>query len=176
MGRNQVILGVDGQDDFEQVARVEPQNGPAIGADVADFFQRSLYFFNRRQRGRKNNVVDFAGALKFFVDAADLAGQHKTDGGVAGGRNFLLDSAGQVGLQFKQALFGGGQLVAHFLQPAGVGNIAGADHLHAFELRPAAELLKIEIFAGGARIVGMNMQIGDDFHWLLPARLIQRAY
>jgi hypothetical protein len=52
----------------------------------------------------------------------------------------------------------------HLLEPARVGDVAGADDLDALELGPFGQVLEGQVAAGGAREVGMDVEVGDEVH------------
>jgi len=58
----------------------------------------------------------------------------------------------------------GSSLAARFGQPPGVGAIAGAHHLNAFVAAPEIQVLQVGVPGGGDGEMGMDMQVGDDFH------------
>ena len=43
-------------------------------------------------------------------------------------------------------------------------DVARADDVDAFALRPSGQVLEGQVFAGGAREMGMDVQIGDELH------------
>ena len=45
-----------------------------------------------------------------------------------------------------------------------MGNIARADDLHPFQLRPFGQVFEGQILAGGAGIVGVEVEVGDQAH------------
>ena len=148
MSRDQVGLGIGFQYDLEQIAGVQPQDGAAVGTDVADFFQLDLECLHRFQGGEEHHIVDLADFIEFLVDIADLAGQHKAHFSPAGRRDFRIDSGRNLRFEAEQPGLRRFQLFAHLLQPAGMGDVAAAHHLHSLQLRPFVKLLKIEILAG----------------------------
>ena len=149
--------GIDVEDDLEQVARIEAQNRAAVGADVADFFQRSLDFCHGVEVRREDHVMDLARLAVLFIDAADFAAQQEAHGRMAGRRRRLLHRGRQIVFQTKKPVFGWLQAGAHLLQPARMGNIAAANDMHAFELRPTGELFQRQVFAGRAGKVRMDV-------------------
>src|SRR5262249_19780389 len=58
----------------------------------------------------------------------------------------------------------GCELVLDLRKPHRMHAIPGADDRDALAGRPPGEILKVEVAAGGARIFGMNMQVGMKFH------------
>jgi len=138
------------QDDFQEVATVQPQDGPAVGADVADAFEPRLQPFQRGKGGHKDQVMDLADSVVLLVDVADLAAQQKAHRPLTGRRHFGLNGGQQVGLEAKQPLLGRFQLFLQFGQPARVGNVARSDEMNALPLRPLGQPFQIQILAGGA--------------------------
>ena len=45
-----------------------------------------------------------------------------------------------------------------------MGDIARADDVNPLELRPAGQVLEGQVLAGGARVMGVDVQIGYEFH------------
>ena len=160
--------GIGLQHDLQQVTRVQPQNRPAVGPDVADPLQPGLQPLHRLKRRRKDDVVDLARLIAALVDVADLAAEDEAHRAAAGGRHIGLDRGGQVGAQPEQTLFGGHELVAHLRQPAGVRDVARPDDVDALELRPAGQVLEGQVAAGGARKMRVDVEVGDKFHGWEP--------
>ena len=164
MGRDQVAAFVDFQGDLEQVARVEPQNRSAVRSDIADAFEAGLQAPYRVKIRGKKQVVDFAGFAVSFIDVADLTAEQKAHLTPAGWRHLVGDRSGKLGAQTKKTRFGRDQLLLDLRQPAWVGNVAGGHHPDPLELRPFPKLLQRQIFAGRSRMVGVNVQVGDQRH------------
>ena len=156
--------GIGVEDDLEQVARIEAEDGAAVGADIADPLQTGLQLLDCVKRRRKDHVMDLAGLTTSLVDIADLAAQHEAHRRVTGRRHLVLHRGRVLVLQPKQTVFGRYQLLAHLGKPAGVGNIAGSDDVDAFELRPAREVLEGQVRAGRAGKVRVDVEVGDKFH------------
>ena len=91
MGRDEIALWVGLQHNFEQIARIQPQNRAAIRTNVADPFQPCLQPFQRGKGGHKDQVVDFANGVVFLVDVADLTTQQKAHRPLAGGWHLGLN-------------------------------------------------------------------------------------
>ena len=81
-----MALRVDGEDDFEQVARIQAEDGAAIRPNVADSFQRGLDFRHGVEIGRADDVMNLARLAVTLVDVADFAGQEKAHRRLAGRR------------------------------------------------------------------------------------------
>jgi hypothetical protein len=60
------------QGDLQQVTRIQPEDGPAIGGQVADPGQRRGDPVRGLEARRVQQVVDLAGPLVAAVDRADL--------------------------------------------------------------------------------------------------------
>jgi len=84
MGRDQPGAGIGGEDDLEQIARVQTEDGAAVGADVADPFEPLLEDGRCGEGGEKDHVMDLAHLPLFFIDAADLAGEDEEGLALAG--------------------------------------------------------------------------------------------
>ena len=47
-------------------------------------------------------------------------------------------------------------------------DVARADDVDALELRPAGQVLEGQVLAGGAGEVGVDVEVGDEFHGREP--------
>jgi hypothetical protein len=70
-----VLAGLEG--DLEQVARVQAQDGPAVGAEVADPSERGGEPGHRVQVGQIDQVVHLARMVVALVDRGDLDAQRE---------------------------------------------------------------------------------------------------
>ena len=145
------------EDDLNQVAAVQPQNGPAVGMDIADDFQPAGELLGRLQGGQQNQVVHLTGFAVPFIDGTDFAGNDEAD--------FFFSGQGKRQAQRlsqsvkARAVFL--QTGLHFLPPGGVGKISRAQKAHALFPGPQIQMRKIAIPAGGPGIFGMDVQIGN---------------
>ena len=157
VGGDKVAARVGLQRNLQQITRIQPQDRPAIGANVANALQPGLKEIKRRKAGEKAEIVHFAHLVMALVDVADLAAQQKAHRGVTGCGHLRLDRRKQLLFQPKEPILRRLQLGAQLGQPARVGNIPRGHHLHPLDLRPFGEVLQVEILAGRPRIVGMNV-------------------
>ena len=164
VGRNQVAAGVRLQHDLEQVAAVEAQDRAPVGADVADLLQLLLQPRDSVERGSEDDVVHLAGAVVLLVDVADLAADQKAHAAAARRRHLVGHRRGVFRLEPKQPLLRRFQLVAQLRQPAGVGDVAGGHHLHALDLRPLPQVFQRQVATGRARVVRVQMNVGNQLH------------
>ena len=79
---------------------------------------------------------------------------------------FGLSSFG--GSDREEAGFGGHQLVADLGEPGGVGEVAGRHHRQALAAGPQGEVLEVAVAAGGAGVLGVDVEIGVEGHWQRP--------
>src|SRR5690606_4309185 len=71
---------------------------------------------------------------------------------------------GEVVAQAEQPVLGRHELLLQLGEPGGVREVPRADHRDALELRPAREVLEVEVAAGGARVLRVDVQVGDEGH------------
>ena len=138
------------EENLEQIAGGQAQDRPSVSADVADSLQPGLQSLDGGEVGCKNHVVDFARGALILVNRADFAGQHEPHLSLAGRRHCLLHRRGPLILEAKQPVLSRQQRVAHLLQPAGMRDVARADDVDAFALRPFGQILEGQVFASGA--------------------------
>ena len=69
MSRDKHRLRAALQRDFQQVTGVQPQDGPAVGMQVADPLQRGSQPVGSIDRGQQDHVMHFAYAAVLFVYA-----------------------------------------------------------------------------------------------------------
>ena len=143
VGRDKVAARVSLQRNLQQITRIEPQDRPAIGADIADALQPGLKEIERRKAGEKAEIVHLAYLIMALVDVADLAAQQKAHLGVTGCWHLGLDRRQQLLLQAKEPIFRRLQLGAQLGQPARMGNIPRGHHLHPLDLRPFGQMLQV---------------------------------
>ena len=77
------------QCNLQQIMAVQSQDRPAVRANIADGFQAQRQALRRVQIRQQNHTVHFARLARLFIDAADLAAQHKA-------RRFSLGFTGQA--------------------------------------------------------------------------------
>ena len=154
------------QHDLQQVAAVQPQDRAPVGADVADLLQLHLQAGGGVERGREHDVVHLAGAVVLLVDVADLAADQEAHGAAARRRHLVGERRGVLQLEAEQPRLGRFELVAQFGEPAGMGDVAGGHHLHALDLCPLPQVLQRQVLAGGARVVGVQVKVGNQLHVL----------
>lgn len=67
--------------------------------------------------------------------------------------------------KFIEAIFGRFQEFFKFICPARVGEVACADDRNAFQSGPEVEELGSQVFACCQGEVGMDMEVGNKFHF-----------
>ena len=168
---NQVAALIGFQDDLQQIPAVKTQDRASVGADVADLLELSLQVRSGLERGGEDDVVHLAGPVELLVDVADLAADQEPDGPATGCGHLVRHRGLELRPQPEQPVFGRIELFLHLGEPAGMGDVAGGDHLHPLELRPLPEVLQRQLPAGGARVMGVEVQVGDQLH----AAILMRA-
>jgi hypothetical protein len=164
VGWDQEGVGRGLEDDLEEVPRIDPQDGAAVGLDVADGGQPRGDAGGALEVGREDQVVDLADPVAPLIDAADLDLQQEADRAPAGARDRLVHRPGQVGRQGEQARLGRHQLLAQLGEPARVGEVTGAQHPHALQLGEAVQVLEVQLLRGCPRQVGVDVQVGHEPH------------
>ena len=156
MGRDEDGLRTAVQRDFQQVAAIQPQNGPPVGMEIADGLQPVGEGFGGFQPRQEDDMMHLARFSAAFIDGADLARHHKARriaGGFAGQAVFVPEAV-EPFLRLYQ----------HFGQlgpPRRVRKIARAQQPDALAPGPQVQMRRVTVAAGGAGIFGMNMQIGN---------------
>ena len=156
MGGNENGLRAAVQRDFQQVAAIQPQNGPPVGMEIADGLQPVGEGFGGFQPRQEDDMMHLARFSTAFIDGADLARHHEARriaGGFAGQAVFVPEAV-------EPFL----RLLQHFGQlgpPRRVRKIARAQQPDALAPGPQVQMRRVTVAAGGAGILGMNMQIGN---------------
>ena len=70
----------------------------------------------------------------------------------------------QIRLQEVHALFSRLQPLSNFREPTGMGAVAGAQNGDAFIGGPKVQLFQVQLTARGPGIMGMDVEVGDQFH------------
>ena len=150
------------QRELQQVPRIQAQNGPAVGCQVADFGQLLNQPFRLFPARNVDQVMHLASPRAAFVDRRDFDLQHEAHGRRAGGGQFFIHAALQVVDQAKQARFRRDQIPLQFGEPLGVRKVACAQQAYALAARPPGQVRQIGLPAGGARVLGVDMQISVE--------------
>ena len=161
MGRDEADIRRRLQHDFQQIARIEPQDRPAVRSDVADLRQVPLDALHGREVRRAHHVVHLAHLAVVFVDATDLGGEHEPHF-AAGVR--LAIGLPQRGPQREQSLLGRHELFLQLRGPTRMRNIARSDDIDTLDPRPVVQVFGREVFTGRARIVRMDVEVCDQLH------------
>ncbi|WP_197535610.1 hypothetical protein [Pararhodospirillum photometricum] len=164
MGGDQQAVVVCGQGDLEQVAGVEPQDGPAIGGDVAHPAQGPRQAVGGVQVGQQDQVMDLPGFAVFLVDGRYFRREQEEDGPAAGRRQGLPQWRFEIGPQAIKAIADCHQLVADLAKPARMHTVPGPDHRNALTGCPPRQMFQVQVAAGGSGIVGVHVQIGVQGH------------
>lgn len=169
VGRHQVTAGFEG--DLQQVAGVEPEDGPPVGGEVADPPEAAGELLRGGEVRQVAQMVDLAGVLAVLVDGGDLAGEHEPHVAAAVRGHRRGDLPVQLGTQPQQPWFGGFEDFAQVREPGGVGEVAGPDHGDALAPRPPRQVLDVAVLAARAGVLRVDVQIGVKAHpVILPVR------
>ncbi len=114
----------------------------------------------------EDEVVDFSGSSSPLVNAADLSGEHEPDRRRAGSWNPVRQGLLQFGFEPVEAGFSGLQFFLELAEPAGVGEVTGADHRDSLLLGPNEEVLRDKTLGSGARKMRMDVKVCDESHRL----------
>lgn len=169
MGRNEKPVRGLFEENFEEIARIEPKDWPAVGGDVAQSGQGGVDLSNRLEIRDIEQVVHLADLTAPLVDGADLGTENETDGlGQDGGLNAWWQQRSHImaGISFQaeKTGFGGFKAVMEMGKPAGMGEIAGPHHRNALDRGPGGQTVQVARLAGGPGKVAMNMEIGNVLH------------
>ena len=86
VGGDEEAVGRLLQKDFEEVARIEAENRPTVGGNVAEGGQGGVDLPDRLEIRGTEQVMDLTDLAAPFGDGADFSTENKTDGlGVDGG-------------------------------------------------------------------------------------------
>ena len=164
MRRDQIGAGPGLERDLQQVARVEPEDRPPVGLDVADAAEPFGDAVGGREIRRVDQVVDLPRLVALLVDGRDLDLEHEAHRRAAGRRQGRGDTLLDVLPQAEQARLGRDELLLQLGRPGRMAEVAGADEADALARRPLGEVLEIEVAAGRARIFRMDVQVGVEAH------------
>lgn len=81
MSWNELRLRAGVQGQLQQIPAVQPEDGPAVGADVPDGLQLGGQQVRRLQRGEKDKVMDLPGLSIPLIDGADLTSDDESGRG-----------------------------------------------------------------------------------------------
>ncbi len=149
----------------QQVFRVQAQDRPAVGLDVADAGQALLQPAGGLQAGNDHDVVYLPHLVALLVDARDLGRKHEPHRTAAGRRDPRLGLAGQLRLQLQEPGLRRLQLFLQLVQPVGLDAVSGRHHADPLELRPQPEVLRRQVRRRGAGIFRMDVQVSDKSHF-----------
>ncbi|OIO02329.1 MAG: hypothetical protein AUJ49_06250 [Desulfovibrionaceae bacterium CG1_02_65_16] len=146
---------------FQQVAAVEPEDGPAVGREVAHLRELGVELFRCLDGRHVHKVVHLAHFAAAFVDGADFALEQKARaaGKRHGEAGQLPGERGGVAQAQKTGVAVLHKLALNLGQPAGVGAVARAQHANALDLGPGGQTADGEAFAGCAREARVDVQI-----------------
>jgi hypothetical protein len=164
VGRDQIGVRPALQGDLQQVARIEPQDRPAVRRQVADRPELLPQARRRLQVGGVDQVVDLAGPLPLFVDRGNLHLQEEPERSVAGRGKPALHLALDLWTEAEQPGLGRHQLRPDLLEPGWMGEVASAHDRDSLAPRPERQVLQIRIVARGARVLRMDVEIGVEDH------------
>lgn len=74
----------------------------------------------------------------------------------------LSDFFSRARPQAIQTGFGRDEFPAEFLEPCGMGEIAGAQHRNPLSARPEGQMLQVALAAGGQGVFRVHVQVGVE--------------
>src|SRR5690606_26804950 len=101
----------------------------------------------------------------------DLDLEQEAHGPATRGGDLPLDGGGDVIPQAEQPIFRRHELLLQLGEPRGVREVPRTHHCNALELRPAGEVLEVEVAAGGAGVLRVDVEVGDEGHARVPGAL-----
>ena len=110
MRRHQIGVRAGFERDLQEVARVEAEDRPAVGGDIADAREPRRHAIDGLEVGRVDQVVDFAGAVTLLVDGGDFHLEHEAHRRAARCRQRSRDRLLDVVAQAEQAGLGRNEL------------------------------------------------------------------
>ena len=154
VGRDEKPLGRLVEQDLEQVAAVEPEDGPAVRGDVAERGEFGVETAHRIEIRQVEQVVDLAHPAAALVDGADLGGEDKTDVRGTGRRSNTLGHQARpvdplVRSQAEEAGLGRFEVLVQMGEPARVGAIAGGHHRDPLDRGPGGQAVQVAGLARG---------------------------
>ncbi len=164
MRRHQIGVGAGVERDLQEVARVEPEDRPPVGSDIADAPEPVGKAIDGGEVGGVDEVVDFSGAVALLVDRGDFDFEQEPHRRSARRGQRRGDALFDIVAQAKQTGLGGNELLLELGAPCRMGEIAGGDDADALAARPVGQMLQVQILAGRPRIFRMDVQIGVEAH------------
>ena len=79
MSRHQEPFRCLFQQDFQQIPGIEPEDGTAVGGNVADGGQGRIHLLSRSKIRDIQQIMHLADLAAALIDRADLGTEHKTD-------------------------------------------------------------------------------------------------
>ena len=157
MGGDEDVVFVGLQDDLQQVPGIQPQDGAAVGGDVAELSQLVLDLLYGLEVRGQDHMVNLAGLVALLVDGADLRGEHETNVPVGGPVVTRPRVETPLGLEAEQPRLGRLDFFPKLLSPAGMGEIPRAHNRDPLDATPQIHVLRDKILAGGHRVVRMDV-------------------
>ena len=168
--RNEIRAVARFERDFEQMTRVETEDGATVGVEIAEAREPGDKAFRRREVGHVMQVMHFPRLVVLLVDRRNFDLQKKPRR-LAGKRgNLFRAPAFQLRIQSKQSRLGGHEFVFDFCEPLRMREIAGAEDGDAFLRRPERHVFEVEVAARGAGELRMQMQIGVERHGTISSQ------
>ena len=124
MGRDKHGIGRNIEGDPEQLLRIEPQDRPAVGLEVADLRQGAVQAFRALEVRREDDGMHLPRLAVLAVDAADLGGKDERDICLAGCGNIVGPI---LFLESEQTIAERVKLLLQFFDPLRMGEVSGAD-------------------------------------------------
>ena len=154
MGRHKDGRRADLQADLQQVAGIQPQDGPSVRGEIADAFQTAGKPVRIFQRGHEDEVMHLAHLAVPLVDGTDLRLEDEARFGVVQQTTLPLQKVGGLRLSLPQAVEPAvrilHELFTQLLPPLGMREIPRAQHIDALAAGPGRQMGGRELFAGGA--------------------------
>ena len=149
--------------DLEQVARVEPEDRPAVRGQVPHPEQPARDLVDRIERRRVEQVVDLPRAPVALVDRGDLRRQQEPDRRPARGRQRVVHRALELRPQPEQPRRIRHQLGAELLPPRRVREVTGADDADALAPGPPGQCSRSQ----------SRLQARENLEWMCRSAYVR---
>ena len=109
-------------------------------------------------------MVEFSGFASFLIYAADFTGEKKSGRDLAGVWESPFNGQFKFRFEAIKALFSLKDLFLKLIYPPSMGEVPGPDQRDPLFFTPQDEMLGVQIPGCGPGKVGVNMQVGNEFH------------
>ena len=166
VGGDEVTAVAAGKADFEEVARIQAENGPAVGGEIADAREAGDHAVGAGEVGRIEEMVNLADLVALLVDRGDLDLQEEAHGcgGDGAGSEFGSHGSLQVVTEAEEARLSRNQFLLDRRHPCGMREIARADDRDAFLLRPQRQVMEVEVSTRRPGILRVDVKVGVKAH------------